>query len=243
MSEEYVSLNPETFSEGGGLINDVEGEWKEFRFEMKDLKGGSNLSPYLACNFVADGEEYELNWSCGGAAFWEPSGDGKSLKAKGSAKGINKGSNLGIFLASLYNAGFPKDKLGNDIQVLNGMVAHMIRVPAPERRGLSQPEPGRERTIPTVHKIVKLPWDKAKAKGKAGKAQEAVPELEETVAAIIMNALADNLEGVAKKDVIKLVVAKAKAEIRGAAMQMANDDTWLKSRTEWAYENGMIKMP
>jgi hypothetical protein len=249
MAEEFVSLNPETFTEGGGgLINDVDGEFSGFVFDMRDLKGGSNLNPYLCASFTAEGESYDMYWSCGGSANWEVGAGGKSLKAKGTQKGINKGSNLGIFLASLYNAGFPKDKLGNDISILDGMQAHIIRVPEPERKGLNRPaaEPGREKTIITVSKINKLPWDKSKGAKPAGakpKAPAASEALESEVVGIILTALADNPEGIAKKDIIKSVVAQAESANRGAAMQMANNDSWLKGRTEWAYDNGVVKMP
>ena len=250
--EEYVSLNPETFVEGGGgLVNDTDGEFSGFKFTMHDLKGGSNLNPYLYASFKAEGdEEHDIWWSCGGAANWEVAPDGKRLKAKGGQKGINKGSNLGIFLASLFNSGFPRDKFGSDIEILNGLQAHIIRVPEPERRGLNRPVREDGRTgggIVTVSKINKLPWDKAggKAKGKpaAGKPVADNAALENEVVGIILTSLADNPEGIAKKDIIKAVVAQAAAESRGAAMQMANNDTWLKGRSDWAYDNGVIKLP
>ena len=251
--EEFVSLNPETFSDGGGgLIDDVDGEFTDFKFDMRDLKGGSNFNPYLCANFKVEDEDYEMFWSCGGAANWEIGAGGKSLKAKGTQKGVNKGSNLGIFLSSLYNAGFPKDRLGNDIEILNGLQAHMIRVPAPERKSLNRPPrpDGREPAgIPTVSKINKLPWEKAagKGKGKAAGAGAKPPAsneaLESEVVGIILTTLADNPEGIAKKDVIKAVVGGASPDTRGAAMQMANNDTWLKGRSEWAYEGGVVKLP
>lgn len=253
--EEYVSLNPETFTEGGGgLINDVEGEFSGFKFmsinpSSQEVVPGD--TPYLLADFAVEGETYGMRWSCGGAANWEVGANGKSLKSKGAQKGINKGSNLGIFLASLYNAGFPKDKLGNDIEILNGMIAHIIRVPEPERKGLNRPptQPGREKSIPTIHKIIKFPWDKtaAKGKGKGPAAKSTAPAtndaLDSEVVGIILTSLADNPEGIAKKDIIKAVVASASAENRGAAMQLANNDSWLKSKKDWAYENGVVKLP
>jgi len=254
MTEEFVSLNPETFTDGGGgLVNDVDGEFSNFRFmNINPSAAGEPVpgdAPYLVADFTAEGESYGLRWACGGAANWEVAADGKKMKAKGTQKGINKGSNLGIFLASLYNAGFPKDKLGDDISILDGLQAHLIRVPEPERKGLNRPsaQPGRERTIPTISRVIKLPWEKAAAKGKPAGAKAKAPAaseaLESEVVGIILTALADNPEGIAKKDIIKNVVAQAESANRGAAMQMANNDTWLKGRTEWAYDNGVVKMP
>jgi len=255
MTEEFVSLNPETFTDGGGgLVNDVDGEFSNFRFmNINPSMAGEPVpgdAPYLVADFTAENETYGLRWACGGAANWEVAADGKKMKAKGTQKGINKGSNLGIFLASLYNAGFPKDKLGDDISILDGLQAHMIRVPEPERKGLNRPaaQPGRERTIPTISRVIKLPWEKAAApkpgaKKPAGKTPSTSAELEKEVVGIILTSLADNPEGIAKKDIIKSVVAQASTDTRGAAMQMANNDTWLKGRTEWAYDNGVVKMP
>jgi len=255
--EEFVSFNPETFSEGGGgLINDVEGEFTNFMFmNINPSVSGDPVpgdTPYLIANFTADGETYGMRWSCGGATNWEVGNGGKSLKAKGAQKGINKTSNLGIFFSSLFNAGFPKDKFGSDIEALNGMIAHIIRVPEPERKSLNRAptQPGRERTIVTIHKIVKLPWDKPAPKGKAGAKKAAAASggasnaaLESEVVTLILTALADNPEGIAKKDVIKAVVTGATQETRGAAMQLANNDAWLKERSEWAFEGGVIKLP
>lgn len=254
--EEFVSLNPETFTEGGGgLINDVDGEFGNFQFAMinpnaRELTPGD--VPYLTADFTTEDDTYGMRWSCGGAANWDVGAGGNSLKAKGTQKGVNKGSNLGLFLTSLYNSGFPKDKLGNDIRVLNGLQAHIIRIPEPERKGLNRPvrADGREGGgIVTISKINKLPWEKAAtAKGAGGKKPSAKPAaaseaLESEVVGIILTALADSPEGVAKKDVIKSVVAQASTESRGAAMQMANNDTWLKGRSEWAFENGVIRLP
>jgi hypothetical protein len=251
--EEFVSFNPETFTEGGGgLINDVDGEFTNFKFmainpSARELSAGD--TPYLVADFTTEDDTYGMRWSCGGAANWEIGAGGKSLKAKGTAKGVNKGSNLGLFLTSLYNSGFPKDKLGNDIEILNGLQAHIIRIPEPERKGLQRAPrtDGREGPgIVTISKINKLPWDKGakgKAKSAAPKAPAANDALDAEVLGIILTSLADNPEGIAKKDVIKAVVAQASAENRGAAMQLANNDTWLKSKTEWAYENGVIRLP
>lgn len=253
--EEFVSFNPETFTEGGGgLINDVDGEFTNFKFmainpSSRELSAGD--VPYLVADFTTEDDTYGMRWSCGGAANWEIGAGGKSLKAKGAQKGINKGSNLGIFLTSLYNSGLPKDKLGNDIEVLNGLQAHIIRVPEPERKGLQRAPrtDGREGPgIVTVTKVHKWPWEKSAAKGKGktpapGKQPAASDALDAEVVGIILTSLADNPEGIAKKDMIKAVVAQASSENRGAAMQLANNDTWLKSKTEWAYENGVIKLP
>jgi hypothetical protein len=254
--EEFVSLNPETFTEGGGgLVNDVDGEFTNFKFmsinpSSRELIAGD--VPYLIADFTTEDETYGMRWSTGGAANWEVGASGKSLKSKGAQKGVNKGSNLGLFLTSLYNSGFPKDKLGNDIEILNGLQAHIIRIPEPERKGLQRAPrtDGREGPgIVTISKINRLPWDKAAAKGKGkaaaagSKAPAANDALESEVVGIILTSLADNPEGIAKKDVIKAVVAQATGENRGAAMQLANNDTWLKGRTEWAYENGVIRLP
>lgn len=255
---EYVSINPETFVDGGGLIDDSDGIFKDFRWVMADLRlikqgmdptDGGDPSPYLNCNIEVAGEDYPIWWSAGGAAFFEPSADGKQMKAKSTAKGINAKSNAGIFLASLYNNGFPTAKMGSDITVLDGLEAHFIREPEPSRKGLNRPEGDKGgRTVVVITEINKLPWESKKGGGSKkskgnGKKPIVDDDLGQEVAELVIGALSENLEGVPKKDLIKLVVSGIDSSKKPAALKCVNSDDWLNSREEWAYEDGVVQLP
>jgi len=261
-----MSLNPETFTEGGGLIDDVNVTWNKVRFEMFDYQGKSEPAPTLKVDMETDeGEEASQNWSMGSAKDWAPSPDGKKLVAVGSATGIRANSNGGILLKSLADSGYPMDTLGDDVSALEGLQCHMIRVPAPKRAGLKSTrkrEDGREfeQTILTVDEIIALPGEKKKAAGapsgkkaapktaakksapkaKAEPAGDVDEKARETVLGIVLE------EGeVTKKMLPTKVFQVLKADPdRNAVAKLVFDDEFLASG-EWAYdaESGVLSMP
>jgi len=169
-----ASLNPESFVEGGGLIDDIDVTFTECAFEMFDYNGTVTPgSPSLKVKMAdEDGTEMEQYYSMGSAQDWIPSEDGSQLVAVGKATNIKTSTNGGILLKSLVDAGFPAEKLGDDITILNGLVAHVIRVPAPKRTGVKQSDKQKEReekygppTLLIVGEIKTLPWEKKSPKG------------------------------------------------------------------------------
>jgi hypothetical protein len=172
MSEqEAAGLSPEDFTEGGGLLDDVTAEWTSCRFVMWDYQGKrSEDSPALCVKMTdPDGEEHVQYWSAGSASDWIPSEDGTMLIKVGNASGIRNSTNLALLLNSLTAAGFPPDKLSTDVSVLEGMIAHMVRVAAPERKGLKREKDSKyEAQVLVVESIEKLPWEKKTAAQKAG---------------------------------------------------------------------------
>ena len=246
--EQRVSLNPETFSEGGGLIDDVDVTFSNCQFEMKDLAGGTNLNPYLSIDLESDDGTVTQYWSCGGKDKFVTSNDGKALVAVGTATTVNKGSNLGILLTSLVNAGFPPDKIGEDIDIMDGMKCHVIRVPEPKRPGLKRNKraDGKEydRTILTVSKIHTLPWEKSKgsAKGK-GKSAEVDGELTMKIEEFVMDQLSQNPDGVPKKMLPQAAFKAFSGDERKEVMQVVFDDGFLGSKDRpWKYEDGVVSM-
>lgn len=261
---EGASLKPSEMTEGTGLIDDVDATWKECSFEMFDY-GGKVSQPVPALKAVLetdDGEEVEQFWSMGASKDWIPSDDGKRLIAVGSATTLKSSSNGAILLTSLVNAGFPEDKIGDDIGVFEGMVAHMVRIPAPKRPGLKrQPrEDGREyeQTILTVGEIITLPWEKKKAKGapkktaakgapkKAAAKKAEAPaddDVNEAAVGFMMAALAEaGDEGLTKKELpTKAFQALKDDPNRNAIVQLVYQDEFLESGP-WNYEDGVVSM-
>jgi hypothetical protein len=169
-----ASLNPEEFVEGGGLIDDVDVVFINCLFAHFDYNG--TVIPPAPCLQIdmetEDDEEITQYFSMGNPEDWSPSEDGTQLEATGKATGIRSTSNGGIFLKAMIDAGFPVDKIGDDISVLNGMKCHVIQIPAPKRSGLVEKkrDDGKkfEKTILVISEIHSLPWeeDEAPAKGK-----------------------------------------------------------------------------
>lgn len=257
-----VSLNPQD-AVSGGLLDDANVTWEEVSFVMWDY-GGKTSEPVPAlCVKMKDedGEEHEQYWSIGRAQDWVPSEDGKELVAVGQKTGLNSNSNGMILLESLINAGFPEDQLGERVDALEGLKAHMIRVAAPSRPGLGnqQDQQGNPRTILTVDEIIQLPGEsKAKGKGKGkggGKAksqaksqaaneqsQASDDELKEKATNTIMEILGEEDGPVEKKKLPTKIFNKIKNDgDRNEVVKLAYNDEFLGDGP-WTYENGQLSM-
>ena len=178
-----ASLRPSDFTTGG-LIDDVDVTVSEARFVMWDYAGQvRDPVPALAVSMEVGGEgtplteTYTQYYSAGDARNLMPSSDGKALDVIGGSGGLKTSSNAGQFLVSLVNAGFPEDRLlEGDISVMDGLEAHVHRIPQPERKGIVK-DPGktREATILVVSKIHRFPWDAKKPKTTGGGSVSRMP--------------------------------------------------------------------
>lgn len=175
-------LNPETFVEGGGLIDDVDVTLTGCSFEQFDYNGKASPVPALKLEIEAADISVTQYYSMGALKDWMPSEDGNQLLSVGSATSIRMSSNGGILLKSLVDAGFPADKLGDDISVLVGLQAHMIQVPEPGRSMKKTKEQEEKeakygpKTILVVSAVNKLPWEKATPAGGKKTATKAKPK-------------------------------------------------------------------
>lgn len=171
MSGNAALLNPDSFVEGGGLIDDVDVTFKNCRFELFDYNGKAEPVPALKLVLDVAGEDMTQYYSMGSTKDWIPGEDGKQLLSVGSATSIRLSSNGGVLLVSLVNAGFPADKLGDDISILEGLQCHMIQVPEPTRnmkKTKDQEEKEKKfgpKTILIVSEVQVLPWEKKKPAG------------------------------------------------------------------------------
>ena len=251
--EKGASLSPDTYVEGGGLLNDVDVRWKECRFELWDYNGKVPIGvPALkvTMDVVAD-EPYEAiqYFSAGSGKDWEPSKDGRKLISIGAASGISKSSNLAILISSMIEAKYPPDKIGEDCTDFEGLEAHMVRIKAPERKGIVKAPraDGKEYESQNlvVDRIIKFPWDK-KATGKvgtakAGKGEEAAgDDLTDKAQNAIMEILEKNPKGLDKKKLANVVFNALKADPdRNAIVKLAYDEEFL-TNGPWSYEKGVI---
>lgn len=245
-SEKGASLKIGDFSEGGGLI---EGEliWRNPRFEMFNYGGKGPSTPAFTLDLESEeGDPVTQMWSVGNAEDWAPSKDGSKIIPIGKAAKLSKSSNFFQLIKSLKDAGFPEEKIEDDVTVYEGMKCLMVRVPAPERKGLTQTPKKFEATILLVDKVITLPWEEEKGKSKGGKTGDVADENSVKATEVIMEVLSENPKGIDRMRLAGEVYKKLKAE----KTDMANinvitkliggkDEGFLESGP-WTYEKGVV---
>jgi len=168
-----VSIKPSEMVEGGAPVDRnmliKSAKYVLFNYTKKDGTPTLDVSGKPAQSVSAelvlvedDGSENQQNYSVGDPNRYEIAADGKTLGPDGIT--ISKSCNFHILMNGIVNAGFPENKLGDSIGVLEGLYAFWIGVPEPKRSGLARtPEQeARVRQIPVPSVIHKLPWEKAK---------------------------------------------------------------------------------
>lgn len=157
-----LSLRPSD-AQAGGFLDDVDVVLTSLRFVVWDYQGKGEPTVALKVDML-DAEErvHEQYYSAGSPDKLIPNDDGRAVLPLGEATGLNASCNAIAFLTSLVNAGFPEDKIGNDIGVFDGTVAHVNQVAQPKRTGLKTPQK-EGKTYLLVTKIVRLPWEAAPA--------------------------------------------------------------------------------
>ncbi len=246
-----ASLNPDDAGAGGLAIDDVDCTIKELRF-VDDFDYGGKVSPMplsLRATFESKefAEDQVQHFSAGSLDRFEPSEDGLcAVPAEGQDDSILliKTTNALLFITSLTDSGFPKDKISDEVDVFEGTEVHIRQVPRPKLRGIDR-EGDAEKTILAVTKIHKLPWEK-KGKGKkaaAGKGKKAAAEPEEASSEVsdkavetVMAAVTASENGILKKDLlVEAFKSLAKDEDRTAVVRLIKDDAWLTDGP-WTYD-------
>jgi len=178
-----VSIRPSDFVEGGVVPVDRNLIWEECRFELFEYKkkDGTVVATTTAARISYkddEGRDYVQQYSASDPERFLPSDDGKTLVPQGDATTLNLSCNFYLLLNSLVSAGFPEDKLTDDISVLDGLYTHNIGVPEPKRAGLARvaAEGARERILSVPDQILKLPWEGKKGAKPAAKAKSAAAE-------------------------------------------------------------------
>jgi hypothetical protein len=247
-------FRPSNFSEGGGLLNDANVTVKDASIVLWDYQGKGPLTPAIKFVFAVEGEDntVEQYWSVGKATDWQPSEDGKKLVPIGKATQIVQSSNGGILLASIVNAGFPEDKITDDITCFVGMKGHVIRVPAPQRSGIAKAPraDGKsfEDTILTFDKITSFPGEKKAGKTGKGVAtakanEEDAGDVESEAVGVMLSILAENPEGILKSKLPAIAFkAAGNSPNKTQIVQLLYKDDFLSSRGEWTYADGKITL-
>lgn len=263
-----VSLNPEEMAEGGGLLDNIRATIKEATFVMTDY-GGKSSMVRPAAHLVLEEPDGEIHddqfWSCGKAEDWVPSDDGKYLIPTGLKTQIHKSSNLGMFLQSLMDCGFPADKFDADIGFLVGLEAHFQQVDTGREKKKSK-DGTREYadTALCVAEIFNFPWEKKGGKSGGGKtAKKTAPkkapkaqaddeggrdgDLESEAMTVIMGIVAESGDdGIVKKALATAIMQAREGEdqkVTNKILKLAFSDAFLEGDgVPWTYEDGVLTM-
>lgn len=251
MAEEelwFPSVDPDTFSEGGGLaLNGVDAALI-LRYENNTYAGTrSEPAPALkvAFKWTTDGEdkEEEHYYSVGSSAQWgvHPSGLTLVPTAVNSGKVLSKSSRAGTFFAELKKAGCPAALMAGDLRKMDGIVAHIIQIPVKDMEGKEvKNKKGYVSTIPVPDRVVRLPGEKAASVASSN------PELADKVAAAVKKVIAEAGGTLEKSGLAAKLMSALKGEdgkTKSAAVGLAVKDEWLKSKAAeglWVYEDGVL---
>ena len=230
-----ISMNPSEFT-AGGLIDDVDVTITDALTTMYDFNGTQPPTPCLALELTDPNKTAHIQYfSAGKPEDWQPEESGEGFIPLSGKTSINNSTNLGKFLASLVDAGYPAENLNDgNLKTLTGMQVHVIQQVV-ERKGLVRTGKNADRpsTVLLVSKIIALPGaggavagagaaaPKATGAvgGKANGAAKATPaaapaagggedEMDAEISQALQTALLE-AEGntLAKKDVTKVVFA------------------------------------
>jgi len=249
----HVPLN--VFTEGGGLIDDVDGEITKSEFTLFDYSGkGSITVPAYHCTIDVDGTPFDQYWSCGSIDEWRPSKDGRFIEPVGGATGLRKNSNAAVLFASMAAADAKLGALLNegDAGKLLGLKAHWLRVPAPKRGGVGEKRQGVDGkeydvTVLTVSRVIAMPGTGSgggtKAGGASGSSTDGSGEAGGIAEAALVEYLVDHPEGIARKSLaptlVKITAGKAKPQ---EILALAKTDEWVSSLGTVALADGVIKL-
>ncbi len=259
-----VSIKPEDFAKGGfNLIDDENVTITGSRVCMFDYQGNMPASPVLELVLKRengdDGDEHEEvteNYSIGNASHWVPSDDGKEIIPVGKAKAINDNSKFALFVSNLCNAGFPSNRITNDVSIFVGTRCHVNRIAGPKVKDkLTGKEKDSTVLVPT--KIHKLPWEEGEGekaggkgkgkgggskKGSGGSAAEQPDEVETLATGFVLDVLSKNPQGVKKADLPKLAYSHESLKAEGVTVPTRNkvlalvfNDSWLSGVPLWRY--------
>lgn len=242
-----VSFKPETFIEGGALLDDINLDITYARFIMGDYDGKMMEKVPMLKMVVRseEGEEHTQFYSVGGTGDFAPDDTGKGLNKVGSKSALVKSSNFGLLMTSLVEAGFDAGNINNDdISFLEGIRAHFIRK-AVKREGLENKK-GKDNTVLVIDRLLeakKATAGKGKATAKASAKVDNTALLDE-VKNILIEVLSEQDESkIAKKNILGKILPKIKDNpAKKEIISTVTNDEYLGGQDEWVYAEGIISL-
>lgn len=247
-------MNPDTFSEGTGLFDDVDGTVKAVLFTKEPPSEsyeteGNPLFAEVSILLDGDGNETERtvsqSYSLGGKSgdnFTIADG-GTGLIPENDHATVNKSTKWGIFVEALKKEGVTPSILdGGDMAALVGLYAHFNRTADKERKGLKNTRTSKfPLTTLVVTKIHALPGGKAAGKASTAAATPAAVDGEETLDGACDRFLLDVLiakDGKVQRSQLALLASKA-AQGHPRRLEISKrmaDEAYLTQQTVATYD-------
>lgn len=252
--QKYASMNPEGFSEGTGLFDDVDGKIVNIQLttEVPDNYPTEGASP-LFCNvtILLDGDEgteaertVSQGYSLGAKSSenFDVSDDGFGLIPKSDHATINKSTKWGTFMEALRKEGVPTPILDSgDMSEVIGLYAHFNRTADKERKGLKNTRASKfPATTLVVTKIHALPGKAGKVAKPNGKAAEVASDessLDDKCGTYLLDILASK-DGKVQRSQLALLASKValKDPQRLDISKRMADEAFLSTQVAWKYD-------
>lgn len=255
-AQNYASMDPDDFSTGGGLFDDVDGVVTQAEFTDEAPEGyqaeGNPL--FFVLGLLIDGADAPVTQSYAmGAKAGDNFAIGKdngTLIPAGPASKINANSKFGTLMGSLKEEKFPMSTLGGpdgSMKNLVGTRAHFNRIADPERKGLKTgaKEAKYPPTTLLFTKIHALPGEKA-ATGKAAKggttkaapaASKGAVDLTEAAEETLVAILSANDGSVQKAKLTLFATRELNGNPNKAGItKLITSDEFLARETAWSYD-------
>lgn len=248
-------MNPDTFSEGTGLFDDVDGTILAVLFTTEAPENyeadGNPLFANVSILLDGDGAEADRtvnqSFSLGGK-----SGDNFSIAEGGTGlipehdhATVNKSTKWGIFVEALRKEGVTPSILDDgDMAKLTGLYAHFNRTADKERKGLKNTRTSKfPLTTLVVTKIHALPGAKSVSKGAGKSAAATAPEsdggetLDDKCGRYLLDILASK-DGKVQRTQLALLASKAaqKDPDRLPISKRMADEAFLSTNAAWTYD-------
>jgi hypothetical protein len=158
------SLNPDDAKLKGFFLDDADITIESVRYVNYDFQGNAK-QPRLCLRLTIEGATYPEYLPIGWPSDYAPSPDGKRAVSVSDKAGKFRATDPGMrFITSAVECGFPKEKIGDDASVFDGLSCHVTRVPDENYKPKpGAPPPKRVPSVLLVTKILALPGEKPPA--------------------------------------------------------------------------------
>lgn len=172
-----VSWKPADYAVGGGLIDDADLLVKEARVVNFTYPNTSVTTVALRLILTDDeDQDHEQMYTCGDPKNFSPSPDGLRMVPTGQVTALSNSTNAAQLFDNLVGAGFPVERMTEEVTFIEGLYGHWRRIAQPKREGLANnrldANKAREQTVLVCSEIKNLPWEASK-RPKAGGAASA----------------------------------------------------------------------
>jgi hypothetical protein len=264
MDQLLASGAVDDLGEGGGLADDFDFTVTGLRTLTHTL--GATTGPYMEITFAADGYDDPVVqfYSVGKSQDWLPNGTGfvgvKGPNSDGTPQKISKNSNVGMFIISLGNCGYPTSiiKDGNFMKLV-GLKGHAKRQKV-ERNNLTRgkDKSGNDRDFQVLvvtrvteyrdatGNIVSMSTTPAPTQATATSAPAVDPN-QAAAAEVVVALLKSNPNGIAQGDLLLHVYNHMKTQAwddgkKSTVMALCSSPAFISLSQGWKVDNGIIRL-